>query len=75
MPFKDILSRGLEAPFVQLSKTINAILVVGIIRNNSVKLFCIWTSGLVGNAVNRYLLSRALVVFLFNQAESFVQFW
>ena len=37
MSFKNILSRALEAPFVQPSETINAILVVGIIRNNSVK--------------------------------------
>ena len=33
------------SPFVQWSVTICAILVEGIIKNNSVKLFSIWISG------------------------------
>ena len=37
------------SPFVQLSGTICAILVWGIMRNNSVKLFWIWLSGSGGD--------------------------
>ena len=43
-------------------------------RNNSVKLFLIWTSGLGGNAVLRYFLSRNLAALLFSRAEPFGQF-
>ena len=38
------------SPFVQWSRTICAILIEGIMRNNSVKLFWIWTSGSGGDA-------------------------
>ena len=39
MPFKDISYLELWQPFFQLSKTICVILVSGVMRNNSVKLF------------------------------------
>ena len=42
-----ILSSG--GPFVHRSKIICLILVEGIMRNNSEKLFCIWTSGSGGD--------------------------
>ena len=42
MSFKDISYLELCWPFVQRSKTICAILVEGIMRNNSVNLFLIW---------------------------------
>ena len=51
MPFKDISYLELWQPFVQRTDTICAILVEGIMRNNSVKLFRICTSGSGGNAV------------------------
>ena len=51
------------------------LLVEGIMRNNSVKLFWIRTSGSGGNAAKRYFLSRALVALLFIRAEPFMQFW
>ena len=50
--FKDIsnlISSG--GPLVQRSKIICSILVEGIMRNNSEKLFCIWTSGSGGDAI------------------------
>ena len=43
---RNFLSRALAAPLF-----ISAILVGGIMGNNSVKLFQIWTSGSRGNAV------------------------
>ena len=46
----------------------------GIIRNNSVKLFLIWTSGSGGNVFKRHFLSRGLAAPLFGGAEPFVQF-
>ena len=43
-------------------------------RNNSVKLFSIWTSGSGGNVIKRHFLSRPLAAPLFVGAEPFVQF-
>ena len=43
-------------------------------RNNSVKLFWIWTSSSEGDVVYRHFLYRALAALLFTWAESFVQF-
>ena len=43
-------------------------------RNISVKLFGIWTSGSGRNVFKRYFLSRALEALLIGQAEPFVQF-
>ena len=43
--FKDISYLELWWPFVQWSRTICAILVEGIMRNDSVNLFGIWASG------------------------------
>ena len=52
MSYKDISYLELWAsPFVQLSRTICAILVEGVIRNNSVTLFLIWASGSGGDIV------------------------
>ena len=62
-------------PFVQRSGTICVILVKGIIRNNSVKLFWIWTSGSRENVIKRHYLSKALTAPLFKWAKPFVQFW
>ena len=45
MVLRHFLPRALAAPFVQQTGTICAILVEGIMRNNSVKLFLIWTLG------------------------------
>ena len=42
MPFKDISYLELWQPFVQGSRIICAILIEGIMRKNSVKLFCIY---------------------------------
>ena len=62
-------------PFVQQSGTIFAILVKGIIRNNSVKLFRFWTSDSKENVIKRHYLSKALTAPLFGGAKSFKQFW
>ena len=62
-----ILSSG--GPFVQHREPFVQFLLEDIIRNNSVKLFCIWTSG------SDVVLSRVLATPLFGQAEPFVQFW
>ena len=62
-------------PFVQRSGTICAILVKGIIRNNSVKLFSIWISGSREGVIKRHYLSKALTAPLFGGAKTFVQFW
>ena len=43
-------------------------------RDISVKLYWIWTSG-SGGIVLIYFLSRALVADVFGGAEPFVQFW
>ena len=43
-------------------------------RNNSFKLFLIWTSD-SGDVVYRNFLSRALAAPLFNGAKLFVPFW
>ena len=45
MPFKDISYLELLQLFCSMEQTICAILVEYIMRNNSVKLFCFWTSG------------------------------
>ena len=45
MLFKDISHLELWQSFFQWGGTICAILVSTVMRNNSVKLFCIWTSG------------------------------
>ena len=68
MPFKDISYLRIGSPFVQRSKTICAISVKGIMRNNSV------ISGLGGDDIKVYFLSRALAAPLFARAEQFVQF-
>ena len=51
------------------SRTICAILVEYIMRNNSVKSFWIWTSGSGGNAIQRYFLSGAMAALLFSRVE------
>ena len=51
MSFEDISDLEFSQPPYQWSKTICAILVEGIMRNNSVKLFQIWTSGSGGDGV------------------------
>ena len=51
MSLKYISYLELWQPLVQWSGTICAILVEGIMGNNSVKLFCIWTSGSAGDVV------------------------
>ena len=45
MSFDIFLIWSSGGPFVQRSKTICVILVNSIMRNNSMKLFSIWTSG------------------------------
>ena len=45
MPFKDISYLELWRPFCSAERDICAMLVKGIKRNNSVKLFLIWTRG------------------------------
>ena len=70
MSFKDISYLELWQPFVQQTGSICAILVDGI-KNNSVKIFRIWTSGLGGNTILRYFLSGALTAILFSGATSF----
>ena len=69
------LSEALAALFVQRSGTICTILAKGIIRNNSVKLFRIWTSGSRENVIKTHYLSKALKTPLFSGAKAFVQFW
>ena len=44
-------------------------------RNNSVKLYEIMTSGSCGDVIQRHFLSRALAAHLFSGLEPFVQFW
>ena len=53
----------------------SAILVEAIMRNNSVKLFWIWTIGSGGNVIEIHFLSRALAAPLFSGVEPLVQFW
>ena len=77
MSFKDLSYLELcqsGSPFVPRSRTISEILVQGITRINSVKLFWIWISGSVGDIVLWHFLSRALVAPISSQVESFVQF-
>ena len=57
---------------LQQSKTICSILVEDIMRNSSVKLLWVCTSG-SGDVILRHFLSRALAVPLSSQAEPFVQ--
>ena len=45
MLFKDISYLEMGGPFVQRREPFMQFLLEGIIRNNSVILFCIWTSG------------------------------
>ena len=71
---KQILIWSSGGPFVQRSGTICAILFKGIIRNNSVKLLKIWTSGSRENFIKRHYLSKALTAPLFGRAKQFVQF-
>ena len=63
-----------SSPFVWWCATICAILVKGIMRNNSVKLFWIWTSGL-GADVVKNILSRGLAAPVYAGADPLVQFW
>ena len=49
--FKIFLIWTSGGPFVQRSGTICAILVEGIMRNNSLKLFPIWVSGSGGDVI------------------------
>ena len=56
------------------SGTICAILVEGIMRNNSVKLFCLNLDQWFICRLKDFL-SRALDVLMFSGAEPFVQFW
>ena len=51
MSVKDLFYLELWQLFVQWTGTICAILEEGIMRNNNLKLFCIWNSGSGGNAV------------------------
>ena len=53
---KEFLIWSSGCPFVQWSRTICATLVEGIMRNNSVKLFCFWTSGSGGNTFKIFLI-------------------
>ena len=62
-------------PNVQWSGTIFAILVKGIIRNNSVKLFRFWTSGSKENVIKRHYLSKVLTASWFGGVNLFMQFW
>ena len=50
MPFNGISDLALWRPFCSVEQTIRAILVEGIIRNNSLKLFQIRTCGIGGDA-------------------------
>ena len=62
--------------FIQQIRTVCAILVLeGIVRNISLKLFCIWTRGSGDDVFLRYFLSTALVALLLSGAKTFVQFW
>ena len=60
------------SPFVQRSITISAILVEGIKRNNSVKLFL--NLGQWFRCLLKDFLSGALATLLFSEAEPFMQF-
>ena len=64
--FKVFLIWSSGSPSVQQSITFCAILVEGIMRNNSVNLFYIWASG------SKDFLSGALVALLFGGAEPFM---
>ena len=75
MSFKDIFYQALMLPICSKEQIHLCNLVEGIMRNNSVKLFLIWTSGLGGDVLSKHFLSRALAAQMFSGAESFVQFW
>ena len=49
--FEDIFIWSTDSIFVQQTETISAILIEGVMRNSSVKLFWIWTSGSGWNVV------------------------
>ena len=74
MSLKDVFLSGALVALFQWSGTICAILVMVIMRNNSVKLFLIWTSGSGVNVIKRHFLSRALAAPLFGGVEPFVHF-
>ena len=74
MSFKDISNLELLRPFCSAEHNYLCNLVEGLMRNTTVKLFRIRTSG-SGEAFKRYFLSGALAALLFSDAEPFVQFW
>ena len=63
---KDFLIWSSGSHPVQWSRTIYAIFVKDIMRNTSVKLFWIWTSGSGGDVIQRDFSSRALAVPFFS---------
>ena len=73
MSFKNIFIWSSAGPFVQQSRTICAIMVEGIKKNNSVNLFLI-----LGQWFRRChlkcFLSGALAALMFSGAEPFMQF-
>ena len=60
---------------VQRSRTIRAILVDSHLKNIPVKLFQNLTTDLAEEVVKNLFLFIALAAILFNEAESFEQFW
>ena len=60
---------------VQRSRTIRAILVDSHLKNIPVKLFQNLTTDLAEEVVKNLFIFIALAAILFNEAESFEQFW
>ena len=70
MSFKDISYLEHWQPFPSAEQNHCAIFVQGIMRNNSVKLFVVWTRCRLKD-----FLSGALAALLFSGAEPFMHFW
>ena len=73
--FGDIFIYTSGEPCIKLKQIVCAILVEDIMRNSSVKLFCILTSGSEENVIRRHFLSKALTALLMSGVEPFEQCW
>ena len=77
MLFKDISYLELWLPLCSVERNHCAILVEGMIRNNSVKLFLIWTSGpnqWFRRCPLQDFLSRTLAALMLGGAKPIMQF-
>ena len=75
LSFKDISHLELWWPPCSAEQNYLENLVEGTMRDISVKLLYVWTSGLGRDVVKIFPLSTALAVILFGRLEPFRQLW